>query len=106
RRTGRLALRSGRRGAKPAGGMWGVDPTSARLSVFQGDDPARWVRSAASFARLEYEQPWPGVRLVLSFEQRIPKYSLFLDAGVEPKAIVICCKGAETIEQTASDELA
>jgi hypothetical protein len=102
---GRVAVRFELCGADPTAAVNGLDRQAARLNVFRGNDAMQWIHGAASYAQVEYEHPWPGVRLTVQIVAGLPKYSLFLAAGISPDVAVLRCEGADTIEQSASDLL-
>ena len=50
-------------------------------SYFVGNDPAKWVSGAPNYARVRYQELYPGVDLVFYGNQRQLEYDLVVAAG-------------------------
>src|SRR5262245_10301906 len=44
----------------------GAHPAATRVSVFAGNDPARWQRDVASYADVDLGTVWPGISVALT----------------------------------------
>lgn len=79
----RLVFDSARLAADPRG----VDPRTGVHHYYLGNDPSRWRTNARAFARIEYDEIYPGVDLVLYADGGNPKYDLHFEAGVDPGVV-------------------
>lgn len=79
----RLVFDSARLAADPRG----VDPRTGVHHYYLGNDPSRWRTNARAFARIEYDEIYPGVDLVLYADGANPKYDLHFEAGVDPGVV-------------------
>src|SRR5229473_2362942 len=53
-----------RPGSRPQGEVSGLDQLPGRSNYFIGNDPAKWRRNVAQFARVRYSNVYPGIDLV------------------------------------------
>jgi Beta-propeller repeat len=60
RRSGQ-AVRVHLRGARPDVEVVGLEPLSGRIHYIRGRDPAGWRTDVATYARVAYRQPYPGI---------------------------------------------
>jgi hypothetical protein len=60
RRSGQ-AVRVHLRGARPDVEVTGLEPLPGRIHYIRGRDPAGWRTDVATYARVAYRQPYPGI---------------------------------------------
>lgn len=65
----------------------GVDPLPGVHHYYFGNDPSQWRTNARAYARVEYEDLYPGVDLVLRSEGASPKYDLVFEPGVDVSVV-------------------
>ncbi len=62
--TGSTALRYRLLGARRDPKVVGIGPQSARAGYFLGNQPSRWRAGVTLFDRVEYRDPYPGIRMI------------------------------------------
>jgi len=100
-----LALRMRLVGAAPAPRASGLEELPGKANYFVGNDPAKWRTNVPTYARVRYEQVYPGIDLVYYGNQRQLEYDFVLAPGADPKKIVLGLKGAERLEIDAQGDL-
>ena len=80
-------------------------PRSGRRHYLRGSEPADWVRDVRGFARLRYEELWPGVDLVLREGTGMFEYDLELAPGARLATARIEVEGASGLEVDALGRL-
>src|SRR2546427_8518110 len=71
-----LALRMRLVGAAPAPRVIGLDELPGKANYFTGSDPAKWRTNVPTYAKVRYEQVYPGIDLVYYGNQRQLEYDL------------------------------
>jgi hypothetical protein len=92
----------GARAVHPRGDAQG----RAKLHYFRGAGGAANPLHARTFARVAYDEPWPGVGLSFDARRDAVEYSLVVRPGADAGAARFAVRGAERVESTASGELA
>lgn len=72
----------------------GAEPLPGKSSYFIGNDPSKWHRDIPQFARVEYQNVYPGINLVYYGKQRQLEYDFRVAPGAEPNQIALCFDGA------------
>lgn len=100
------ALRLELTGADPAARPVGQERLPGEVSVLRGDDPSRWTTAAQTFARVRYNEVYPGIDLAWygTQEGRL-EYDFLLRPGADPSVIGFELKGAERLSLTDSGAL-
>ena len=88
-------------GARPVA----VDEMSRKTNCFIGGDPSRWRANIPSYARVKYEDIYPGVDMVFYGKQRQFEYDFVVAPRADFKLIRIEFEGARRIRITSSGEL-
>src|SRR6266516_920226 len=99
------ALRMRLVGAAPAPRASGLEELPGKANYFVGNDPAKWRTNVPTYARVRYEQVYPGIDLVYYGNQRQLEYDFVVAPGADPKKIVLGLKGAERLEIDAQGNL-
>jgi hypothetical protein len=63
------------------------NPLPGRSNYFVGDNPERWQTNVPQYARVSYEELYPGVSLAFHGEQRQVEFDFIVSAGADPAAI-------------------
>src|SRR5437879_1772617 len=100
-----LALRMRLVGAAIAPRVTGLDELPGKANYFVGNDPAKWRTNVPTYAKVRYEQVYPGIDLVYYGNQRQLEYDFVLAPGADPKSIVLRFKGADALELDAAGDL-
>ena len=97
----RMEVAGGRRASR----IVGLDPQATKSNYLLGNDPSRWHTGVPHFARVRYENVYPGVDLVFRGNQRQIEYDLTLAPGAEPGTVRLAFHGADSITLGARGEL-
>jgi uncharacterized repeat protein (TIGR01451 family) len=81
-------------GASAAASIQGSGQLPGKSSYFIGNDPAKWHRDIPQFARVEYQNVYPGINLVYYGKQRQLEYDFQVAPGADPGRITLCFQGA------------
>ena len=92
-------------GAKSAPAMAGGERQSAVSSYFIGNDPAKWVKGAPNFARVNYRQIYPGVDLAFYGNQGQIEYDFVVAPGANPGSIRLQFDGVKGMHTDSAGNL-
>jgi uncharacterized repeat protein (TIGR01451 family) len=92
-------------GANRAAKASGIDELPGKTSYYIGSDPANWHRDVPSFARVRYEDIYPGIDLVYYGNQRQLEYDFIVAAGADPGAIALDFDGIDGLALDAEGNL-
>ncbi len=90
-------------GARSKPVLQGREPLPAKSNYFIGNDPAKWHRSVPQFARVRYEQVYPGVDLVYYGQQGQLEYDFEVSPGADPKSIRLNFQGSKNVKLKSGD---
>ena len=93
-RTVRMSLL----GSSPGAPARGLEILPGRVSYLKGSDPAGWRTNVPRYARVLFEEVYPGVDLIYHGSGGRLEYTFLVAAGADPRAIRIGFEGAEQIE--------
>src|SRR6266516_8073287 len=91
------ALRMRLVGAAPAPRASGLEELPGKANYFVGNDPAKWRTNVPTYARVRYEQVYPGIDLVYYGNQRQLEYDFVVAPGADPTRIRLSVAGAQTM---------
>jgi len=74
-------------GANPSPRVVGIEEFPGKSNYFVGNDPKKWQTNVPNYARVKYEQVYPGVDLEYYGNQGGLEYDFFLAPGADPQAI-------------------
>jgi hypothetical protein len=100
-----VALRMGLEGAEPKPLASGLEELPGTANYFIGKDPAKWRTNVPTYAKVQYQNVYPGIDLVYYGNQRQLEYDFVLAPGADPKKIVLGFRGADKLEIDAQGEL-
>jgi hypothetical protein len=92
------ALRMRLLGANPHPQIEGLDPLPGKSNYFVGNDPAKWHADIPTYARVKYQDVYPGVDLVYYGNQGRFEYDLVVSPGTDPNVIRLSYEGADQIK--------
>src|SRR5262245_14841624 len=75
----------------------GTQSAATHVSVFAGNDPARWQRDVPSYAGVELGAVWPGISVALTARGKQVEKVFTVEPGVAPDTIRIRVAGAESL---------
>lgn len=91
-------------GSNPMPQVKGRDEMPAKINYFIGNDPSKW-HAASNYARVEYEQVYPGVDLIYYGNQQQLEYDFVLAPGADPNVIKLAFSGAKRIDLDTNGDL-
>ncbi|MCI0392718.1 MAG: SBBP repeat-containing protein [Acidobacteria bacterium] len=92
-------------GANPRTRVIGLDELLGRSNYFLGADPRRWRTNIANYARVEYEEVYPGIDLIWRGNQKQLEHDFIVAPGANPRRIRLTFAGAQTIRIDERGEL-
>jgi len=92
-------------GANEKAEVVGLDEMPGKSNYFIGTDPAKWHANVPNYAKVKYEDVYPGVDLVYYGNQQQLEYDFIVAPGANPKAIHLSFKGADSIHVSPEGDL-
>src|SRR5205814_1626160 len=80
--------------ANQAARAHGVEELPGKVNYFIGSDPKKWRTNIPTYARVEYNNVYPGVDLVYHGNQQQLEYDFVVGPGADPRAIKMKFAGA------------
>ena len=100
-----FALRMVYVGANSAPHIVGAQELPGKANYFIGRDPAKWRTNVATYARVQYQDLYPGIDLVYYGTQRQIEYDFVVRPGADPNRIVLDFEGADRLDVDAHGDL-
>jgi hypothetical protein len=91
--------------ADPHPAAAGVDMLPGTANYFVGADPADWHTAIATYARVQYQQVYPGIDLIYYGNQGHLEDDFVLAPGADPRLIRVRFDGAEQVQLDDTGEL-
>jgi len=85
-------------GANPNANVTGADLLPGKSNYFLGNDPAKWRHGVPQFARVRYENVYPGINLVFYGNQGRLEYDFQVAPGGDPAQAELEFNGAKRLE--------
>jgi len=85
-------------GANSNARVTGADLLPGKSNYFLGNDPAKWRNSVPQFARVRYENIYPGINLVFYGNQGRLEYDFQVKPGASPAQPELEFNGAKNLE--------
>lgn len=76
-------------GANPDAKVVGLDEQPGKSNYFLGNDPKQWRTNVPTYAKVKYQNVYPGVDLIYYGNQQQLEYDFVVAAGADPGAIVL-----------------
>ena len=95
-------------GSNPSALPTGVESLPGRTNYLTGSDPSAWREDVPTFAKVAYDDVWPGIDLVFLGDQRRLRHDFVVAPGADPAAIAVDYPGSGpvTVDPTTGDLLA
>src|SRR6266568_2476919 len=100
-----VALRMSLVGAARKPVVSGLDEQPGKANYFIGKDRSKWRTNVPTYAKVHYQNVYPGIDLVYYGNQRQLEYDFVVALGADPKKIALRFQGAEKVEIDAQGEL-
>ena len=82
-------------GGNPTARVVGEEQLSGKVNYFLGNDPAQWHTNIATYAKVEYEQVYPGIDMVYYGSRGQLEYDFVVAPGADPGVIQLGFAGAD-----------
>src|SRR5260221_10196535 len=92
-------------GASGPSRVVGLEELPGQVNYFIGNDAAQWRRGIPTFAKVKYEQMYPGVALICYGNQRQLEYDFVLAPGADPSVVSLHFDGVDQLEIDAQGDL-
>ena len=76
-----------------------------KVNYFRGNDPRQWRTGISTYARVAYQNVYPGVDLVYYGNQQQLEYDFVVHPGTDPNVIALSFEGADQLKVDAQGEL-
>ncbi len=103
--TSGAVLRMKLLGANPSPRVTGLEELPGKGHYFIGNDPAKWRTNVPTYAKVKYEDVYPGVDLVYYGNQGQLEYDLIVAPGSDPGAICLAFGGEDELEIDVQGDL-
>src|SRR6266513_4107804 len=100
-----VALRMSLVGAASKPQVTGLDELPGKANYFIGKDRSKWRTNVPTYAKVQYQNVYPGIDLVYYGDQRQLEYDFVIAPGADPNKIVLGFKGADKLEIDTQGEL-
>jgi hypothetical protein len=84
--------------ANPNARITGLDPLPGRTNYFIGNNPKEWHTNVPSFAKVKYENIYPGMDLIYYGNEGNLEYDFNVAPGADPSRIALSVEGAEGVK--------
>lgn len=78
---------------------------AGKVNYLIGKDPSRWRTGISTYAKVAYQNLYPGVDLVYYGNQRQLEYDFVVQPGIDPNIIALEFEGADELKVDAQGEL-
>ncbi len=83
----------------------GLEELPGKVNYFIGNDPQKWQTNIPTFARVKYEEVYPGVDLVYYGNQGQLEYDFVVAPGADLEAITLGFQGIDKLEVDTQGDL-
>ena len=83
--------------ANPAAKVTGEQELPGKVNYLISNDPSKWRTNVATYAKVRYEQVYPGIDLVYYGNQRQLEYDFVVAPGADPARIRLSVAGAHKL---------
>ena len=92
-------------GANPTPHVRGEDALPGTSNYFLGNDPQQWRTAVPSYAKVVYDEVYPGVNLVYYGKQGRVEHDFIVAPGTSPSVIAFAVHGADQVTIDAHGDL-
>ncbi|MGD0695218.1 MAG: SBBP repeat-containing protein, partial [Terriglobia bacterium] len=83
----------------------GLAELPGKSNYFIGNDASKWRTNVSSYAKVRYQNVYPGTDLVYYGNQRQLEYDFVVKPGADPKAIKVSIEGADEVRIDSAGDL-
>lgn len=92
------SLRMRLEGANPSPRLLAVEKLPGKSNYFIGNDPKKWRTNVPNYAKVKYQDVYPGVDLVYYGNQGQLEYDFVIAPGADPRAIRLEIEGSKKVK--------
>src|SRR5262249_53880384 len=92
-------------GGNPAPHVVGREELPGKVNYLRGQDRAQWHTDVPTYAKVEYQQVYPGIDLVYYGNQQQLEYDFIVAPGADPSAITLAFAGTDSVDLDARSDL-
>ena len=81
------------------------DELAGKANYFIGNDRAKWRTNVPTYAKVRYDEVYPGIDLIFYGNQRQLEFDFVVAAGADPRRIVLAFQGMDKLELDAQGDL-
>jgi hypothetical protein len=85
--------------------MMGMDEAASKVNYFIGNDSARWHPNVATYAKVRYQEIYPGIDLLYYGNQQQLEYDFVLAPGADYRKIRLAFEGARALKVDVRGDL-
>ncbi|HEY7161452.1 MAG TPA: hypothetical protein VH815_09335, partial [Acidobacteriota bacterium] len=93
------------KGANKKSRIVGVEPLSGKLNYLLGNDPAQWHTNITTYAKVKFENIYPGIDLIFYSTNGKLEYDFVVSPGANPNQIRVAFNGSKNIELQKTGDL-
>ncbi len=83
----------------------GLEELKGKSNYFIGNDPREWRTNVSNYAKVKYEEVYPGIDMVYHGDQGNLEYDFVVDPGADPGDIKIQYEGARSLRVDKNGDL-
>ncbi len=83
----------------------GEDPLPTKVNYFIGNDPKKWQTNVKTYARVRYQNVYPGIDLLYYGNNRQVEYDFLVSPGADAGKIQFSVQGADALSVDAEGNL-
>lgn len=92
---GDLTMRFGGGNSSPR--IAGLETLGGRVNYFRGNDPSKWLRNVPTFARVQYQDVYPGIDVFWYGNQRELEFDVVVAPGTDSGVVKLDVSGAGSV---------
>ena len=92
-------------GANPSPQITGVQPLPTKVNYILGNDPKHWHTNIPTYAKVKYQQVYPGVDMVYYGNQQQLEYDFVVAPGADPNQIKLAFAGVDKVSVNREGDL-
>lgn len=85
--------------------VYGLDKLLAKNNYFIGSDRTKWIRNTPNYAKVKYEEIYPGIDLVFYGNKQELEYDFIVKPDASPETISMIFEGAENLSLDKNNNL-
>jgi hypothetical protein len=105
RDAGKVTVRMALAGSNPSPKVSGQDLLPGTTSYFNGRDQSKWQTAIPTYARVQYENVYPGIDLVYHGNHRQLEYDFVVAPKADPRKIRLAFEGIDGMNLDANGNL-